>query len=254
MRRVGAATALGVGALVLVGVILSFFWLPQVQQPATDWLGAMCSALGMPREWSRGEFGDAPIARASPVRLTHQLVGSSDPGDIGQGATLALRCTMCHGPTGISYADSPNLAGQYAAVIYKQLRDYQSGVRSSAIMSAMARKLSDREMRQLAFYYASLPKPRGSKLAGQIPAIVRWGDPMRNVAPCGSCHGDIDHTMTSPWLKGAPKEYLRSQLVAFAKGERRNDINEQMRAMARGLTPAEIDAAATYYAGDENAL
>jgi cytochrome c553 len=157
---------------------------------------------------------------------------------------------MCHGPTGISYANSPNLAGQYASVIYKQLRDYDSGARSSPIMTAMAQALTDRQMRQLAVYYASLPKPPTSELSGKMPAIVRWGAPMRNIAPCGSCHGDIDHTMASPWLKGEPRSYIRAQLVAFAAGHRTNDINGQMRAMAHGMTPSEIDEAATYYAGD----
>jgi cytochrome c553 len=43
--------------------------------------------------------------------------------------------------------------------------------------------------------------------------------------------------------------YLRAQLEAFASGERHNDISEQMRNVARGMTPAEIERAAAYYAG-----
>jgi hypothetical protein len=38
-------------------------------------------------------------------------------------------------------------------------------------------------------------------------------------------------------------------LEAFAHGNRRNDINEQMRNIARQMTPAEIEDAARYYAG-----
>ena len=48
------------------------------------------------------------------------------PVSIGRGATLAQRCTMCHGPQGVSDANSPNLAGQYAAVIYKELDDFKT--------------------------------------------------------------------------------------------------------------------------------
>ena len=33
----------------------------------------------------------------------------------------------CHGPTGTSRTDSPDLAGQYATVIYKELLDFRSG-------------------------------------------------------------------------------------------------------------------------------
>jgi cytochrome c553 len=104
-------------------------------------------------------------------------------------------------------------------------------------------------MHALAAYYASLPRLRPASPNGEVPAIVRFGAPMRNIAPCDTCHGGIDHTMASPWLHGAPKGYLRTQLTAFAKGERTNDINGQMRAMARRLTPGEIEDAAAYYAG-----
>ena len=49
------------------------------------------------------------------------------------------------------------------------------------------------------------------------------------------------------WLEGQPAAYLRAQLEAFASGARHNDISEQMRNVARRMTPAEIDAAARYY-------
>jgi cytochrome c553 len=41
---------------------------------------------------------------------------------------------------------------------------------------------------------------------------------------------------------------MKAQLQAFASGHRRNDINEQMRNIARAMTPQEIDDAAAYYA------
>jgi cytochrome c553 len=135
-------------------------------------------------------------------------------------------------------------------VIYKQLRDYKSGMRASAVMSEMARSLSDTDMRQVADYYASLPRPANFPLTGAAPAVVKWGAPMRNIAPCGSCHGAIDHTLASPWLKGEPRAYVRAELTAFASDERHNDIDAQMRAIAHGMTPDEIDQAAAYYAGE----
>ena len=168
--------------------------------------------------------------------LTHDLLKGGTLSDIGHGATLALRCTPCHGPTGISYANSPNVAGQYAVAVYKQLRDYRFSVRTNAIMTPLAESLSDTDMKQIAAYYASLPKPQESHLTAEPPAIVRWGAPMRNVAPCGSCHGNMDHTLASPWLNGEPQIYLLQQLQAFGSGERTNDINGQMRAMAQGMT------------------
>jgi cytochrome c553 len=41
---------------------------------------------------------------------------------------------------------------------------------------------------------------------------------------------------------------MKAQLQAFASGVRHNDISEQMRNIARAMTPQEIDQAAAYYA------
>jgi cytochrome c553 len=248
VSRIGFWAVLGTAALVIVGGLLAFVWIPHTKRdPNESLFGAWCSAWGVPRAWLTTAL--VTPGPTSEVVLDHRLLSTPTASDVGHGATLALRCTMCHGPTGISEANSPNLAGQYAAVVYKQLRDYKSGIRSSAIMTAMAAKLSDTDMQQLAAYYASLPRPSSAHLPDDAPAIVKWGAPMRNIAPCGSCHGEIDHTMASPWLGGEPESYIRAELLAFAAGERTNDINAQMRAMAHALTPSEIDQAAAYYAG-----
>ena len=248
MKRAGLWSTLAVAGLAFVGGFISFLWMPSAQIDTSPSLFAsFCAALGIPL--SRSTAMAVPVKTRSDVVLTHSILQSGDPGAIGSGATLALRCTPCHGPTGISYANSPNLAGQYALVVYKQLRDYKFGVRTNAVMTPMAQALSDSDMRQIAAYYASVPRPRESRLTAEPPPIVRWGAPMRNVAPCGSCHGSIDHTLASPWLNGEPKAYLAQQLEAFASGARTNDINAQMRAMARGMTAAEMQAAAEYYSG-----
>ena len=73
------------------------------------------------------------------------------------------------------------------------------------------------------------------------------GAPMRNIAPCGSCHGDIDNKAGSPWLGGQSAVYIKAQLHAFASGTRRNDISQQMRNVARQMTTEEIDRVARYY-------
>lgn len=80
------------------------------------------------------------------------------------------------------------------------------------------------------------------------PNIVIYGAPMRGIAPCGSCHGSLDNKTGSPWLEGQSEAYMKAQLQAFASGERRNDISQQMRNIARAMTPQEIEQAAAYYA------
>ena len=69
-------------------------------------------------------------------------------------------CNNCHGANGIS-ADAafPNLAGQSAAAIYKQLEDFKSGKRNPAVMGVYVSPLSEQDMLDLAAHYASLPNP-----------------------------------------------------------------------------------------------
>jgi len=235
--------------IVIVSILIGFIWLPSVQtgsQFAGVW-NSICSAAGVPQQW----FVSTPVTsnvKTSEVVVTPTMFAHADPLSIGRGATLALRCSMCHGPQGISQANSPNLAGQYETVIYKQLKDFASGARTNAVMSPMVGTLSDQDMRDVAAYYASLPKLVGYHPANEpVPEIVATGSPMRNIAPCASCHGAADHKTGAPWLEGEPVAYIRTQLQAFKAGDRHNDIAEQMRNVARQMTPAEIDAAARYY-------
>ncbi|HEY0422536.1 MAG TPA: c-type cytochrome [Rhodopila sp.] len=174
---------------------------------------------------------------------------------IGRGATFAQRCTMCHGARGLSDANSPNLAGQYPAVIYKQLLDFKSGARTSVVMAPLVTDLNEQDMRELAAYYAYLPRLPAfhPPVAGPAPLIVLDGAPMRNIPPCGSCHGGLANKTGSAWLEGQPEACLRTQLLAFASGTRHNDISQQMRNVARNMTPTEIDEAARYYASQPGA-
>jgi cytochrome c553 len=244
----------GTIALAVFSAAVGFIWLPSAQkdQPFQGIWNAICSAAGVPQQWLRvSSATPVPLVQTSAVVMTPQLLAESSGTSVGRGATLALRCTMCHGVRGMSDANTPNLAGQYSSVIYKQLLDFQSGARRNAVMSPMAVNLSDQDMRDLSAYYADLPRPVALRtgVSPSAPAIVADGAPMRNISSCASCHGAIDHKAGSPWLEGMPAAYSKAQLEAFANGTRHNDISQQMRNVARNMTPGEIDAAAEYYAG-----
>jgi cytochrome c553 len=179
-----------------------------------------------------------------------------DASSIGRGATLATQnCSMCHGVLGTVQVTAPALAGQYADAIYKELRDYQTGERASAVMQPIIRNRSEQDLHDLAAYYASLQRAApaesgasGEGLDANAVKLAMQGDPMRNIAPCAACHGQLDRKGAAPWLGGQSSIYLAAQMQRFATGERRNDINEQMRNIARHLTPDEIDGLAKYYA------
>lgn len=78
-------------------------------------------------------------------------------GDAEAGKTKSAVCAACHGAEGISQMDIyPNLAGQKAAYLVKQLKAFKAGERNDLIMAPMAMPLSDQDMEDLAAYYASL--------------------------------------------------------------------------------------------------
>lgn len=235
--------------LAAVAALVGFIWLPTLQGNV-EWYGlwnTICSAAGLVRP-SASEPVVEPSYPITEVAITSRTLGRASADAIGRGATLALRCTMCHGARGLSEADTPNLAGQYSVAIYKELQDFKSGARTSAVMAPLVTDLSDEDMRDLAAYYAYLPRLPGHHPAGiTVPQIVISGAPMRNIAPCGACHGDLANKAGSPWLEGQPMIYLQAQLLAFASGARHNDISEQMRNVTRQMTRAEVEAAVRYY-------
>jgi len=244
-----ASVAITAG-IAVVAALAGLIWLP-LAQPDLKLSGiwdAICSAAGVPRVSSQANSVQ-PNFKTSNVVMTSEMLTKPNQVSIGRGATLAQRCAICHGPQGVSDANSPNLAGQFAAVIYKELNDFKAGARVNVVMSPFAATMSDQDMLDVAAYYSYLPRVPSNNPDPKIPApqIVTTGAPMRNIAPCGACHGDIDNKAGSPWLGGQSAVYIKAQLHAFASGTRRNDISQQMRNIARQMTADEIDAAARYY-------
>jgi cytochrome c553 len=240
-----ALTSLAV--LLVLALAVGFLWLPQVKPDFVQgslW-DTICRVAGVPSAWAPALAQDDPAAsRVAPVPLASATAG----GDVGHGGTLALRCTMCHGARGVSASDVPNLAGQYPEAVYKGLLDYKNGQRKHVLMQALAAALDDQDIRDLAAFYAQLPRPSPAEASVAVPALVSVGDPLRNIAPCASCHGGIDRKPGSPWLEGMPHAYLAEQLRQFASGARRNDGHGVMRNVARQMKPDEIEAVSAYYA------
>jgi cytochrome c553 len=135
-------------------------------------------------------------------------------------------------------------------VTYKELNDFKTGARVNVVMSPFAanhEQPGHAGCRGLLFLSAARAVEQARPEAIAAPPIVTTGAPMRNIAPCGSCHGDIDNKAGSPWLGGQSAVYIKAQLQAFAAGTRRNDISQQMRNIARQMTAEEIDQVARYY-------
>lgn len=89
--------------------------------------------------------------------LLFVTANTSLAGDVAAGKTKSATCTGCHGVNGISSNPLwPNLAGQKAAYLVKQLKAFRDGQRSDPMMTPMAKPLSNADIENLAAYYSSL--------------------------------------------------------------------------------------------------
>lgn len=185
------------------------------------------------------------------------VTSSHAAGDPAKGQAIASQvCVACHGIDGNSpLAMNPNLAGQHPEYLAKQLLNYKSGSRTNAIMEGMVAGLSADDMKNLAAHY-SAQRPRGAAaqdkiLIAQGRKLYRAGNSQTGLAACSGCHlpNGAGIPAQYPRLAGQHAEYLVTQLKAFRAGERANDPNNMMRAVAARLSDADIAALSEYLSG-----
>jgi len=153
----------------------------------------------------------------------------------------AQLCVACHGDKGTP-ADPktmPVIWGQQQSYLMKQLRDFRSGERTSAIMSPIAKGLAESDLRRIAAYFAAKPWPQ--RASAEAPS------PPKGIAQCQACHQpNFEGGMPAPRLAGLSYEYLIAAMRAFATEERTNNLD--MPKFMQALTERERDAIARYLA------
>ena len=88
------------------------------------------------------------------VSLALPVAASS--GDAEVGKKKSGPCAACHGPNGVSVGpEFPNLAGQYEDYLVTALHHYKNGKRKNPIMQGQVANLTEKDMSDLAAYFAS---------------------------------------------------------------------------------------------------
>jgi len=92
------------------------------------------------------------IAAALALAGTVQAAGNAAAGK----SKAAQVCAACHGPEGNkpTAPENPVLAGQHQDYLVKALKDYKSGKRNNAVMKGFAAALSNRDIEDLAAWFA----------------------------------------------------------------------------------------------------
>jgi cytochrome c553 len=166
----------------------------------------------------------------------------------------AIACARCHGYDGASDGSGafPALAGQSAYYLTAQLRNFASGDRQNALMSSIAKGLTDEEMQSVAQYYAAARPTLPVKRQGQPDLVARGqyiateGNLPNRVQACISCHGPNGNgePPAIPYLSGQYKHYIQVQLLTFKKGYRK-DV--QMGNVGHRVSDEEAAAVASYF-------
>jgi cytochrome c553 len=250
-------------AIVVVSSVLGFVVLSRYQanDDTLDLWSAICRGLGILADSGPATSPRPPLRTPTDVAWSTATLDQIRSGNVQHGGFIAMNCVACHDGTAANPSHLiPTLDGMEAEVVFKQLADYRSGKRSWGVMNAIAKALSAQDSADVGAYFASRTgrlqantgerfpgSGRGFRQSDAGTRLVFAGDPQRGIAPCSSCHGPGGYRVGAPTLAGQYAAYIERQVAAFAQGIRHNDIYEQMRAIARVLTPEEMRAVATFY-------
>lgn len=89
--------------------------------------------------------------------ILHGFSPAVPAADAAKGRMAASQCSVCHGKDGLATVpDAPNLAGESAIYIEKQLMAFKHGERQHRQMSLIAAGLEDDTIRDLAAWFESM--------------------------------------------------------------------------------------------------
>lgn len=181
--------------------------------------------------------------------LAAALLATANAGaaDIDAGRAKAQVCVACHGQGGnATLPGVPSLAAQPAMHTFLQLVQFREKRRRDAQMTPFAEKLSDRDMQDLAAYFAAQKAAPGTHAADAAKAAA--GKKILEANYCGSCHmPDLSGQNQIPRLAGQDFQYLVKQMRGLKDGSRR-DFDGTMASAAQVLSQSDIENLAHYLA------
>jgi cytochrome c553 len=132
------------------------FLAPDKQQPPASEESGPIKVPGSSKEYTAAQIDDL----SNPPVWFPDEAGAA-PSIVLHGKGAALACGSCHLMSGHGHQESADLAGLSAEYIVRTMGDFKSGTRiDPARMNAIAKGMSDDDVRQAAEYFAAL-KPGG---------------------------------------------------------------------------------------------
>ena len=204
------------------------------------------------------KYGSILLTAGLALAAVQAQAESLVEGDIDAGKAKSTVCSACHGAEGNSVSPMwPNIAGQNAKYMVKQLNAFKAGSRSDPLMTSQAMLLSDQDMKDVAVFYESLPavaqEVADPSLVARAEALYRGGNSEEGIAACLACHGPTGRgnpAAAYPALNGQHAAYTAKQLRDYAAGTRTSDDpTHNMRDIAERMSKEDIQALASYMQG-----
>jgi sulfide dehydrogenase cytochrome subunit len=133
---------------------------------------------------------------------------------------LANTCVGCHGIQGISDGPAiPSIGGLSEAYFVETMKAYRDNVRPSTIMHRLAKAYSDKDIEDMAKYFAAQKYVQVEQAHNKADA--QMGKRLHN-SFCNRCH-DAAGTVAedeSGFLSGQMKLYLQYSMQDFISGDR----------------------------------
>ena len=163
---------------------------------------------------------------------------------------FAALCAACHGANGRSDMPlTPVLAGQPSFYAITQLFLFREGRRSNEGMTAVAKTLTDDDMRGFADFIGTLPPVAAPPATtAPDPARMEVARALATQHKCVFCHGaDFSGGQQVPRLAGHREDYLQMSLRGFQSGTRPG-YTQAMTAALSQVPLQDLDTLAYYIA------
>ena len=158
-------------------------------------------------------------------------------------------CTTCHGVGGVSTQPLiPSLAGQPSFYAITQLFLFREGRRDSEAMTAVAKNMTDDDLRAFSDYIGTLPPPPARAPDTADALRMARGAARAQQHRCASCHGaDFAGGKQVARLAYQREDYLRQTLLQFSTAKRIGYTQAMNEALA-GISPDALLDLAHYLA------
>jgi cytochrome c553 len=169
---------------------------------------------------------------------------------------FAAVCAVCHGVNGRNETPltpglplAPVLAGQPSLYVITQLFLFREGRRSNEAMTAVARTLTDDDLRGYSEFIGTLPPvPAPPPATPPDPIRMARGQALAEQDKCVFCHGAaLAGGEQVPHIAGQHEDYLQESLRGFHSGSRPG-YTQAMPAAVSQIPPEDLDTLAYYVA------